>query len=315
MSLSYTGTYFAKQASYSDGYSNAFGTQGRSGFGFSFGTPNPPGIVNFKLPSNPTTVGLNFGSINANIYPTTGFNFGSTNTAPALVAMFGKSVYAKPAVNIGSSSNNPFTFGQPASNSSSQQQSVFTFGPPTAGFGVAQQQNTGFGSVQQQSTGFGSNVQQSAGFGSNVQQSTGFGSNVQQSAGFGTNINKTTGFGSNVQQSGRSQNPGFGTITYGTTFGNTSGPCDSTAGNDDNVPDITAEIGKVLRTGYKYMFVARVLVGRYCHGQSGMRKPPKDENDPKKRTFNSCVNNVQHPSIFVIFDSAQAYPEYLVEYK
>ena len=296
LSLSYTGTYFAKQASYSDGYSNAFGTQGKSGFGFSFGTPNPPGIVVLKRPSNPTTAGLNFGSINANIYPTTGFNFGSTNTAPALVAMFGKSVYAKPAVNIGSSSNNPFTFGQPASNSSTQQQNVFTFGPPTAGFGVAQQQNTGFGS----------NVQQ---------QSTGFGSNVQQSGGFGTNINKTTGFGSNVQQSGRSQNPGFGTITYGTTFGNTSGPCDSTAGNDGNVPDITAEIGKVLRTGYKYMFVARVLVGRYCHGQSGMRKPPKDENDPKKRPFNSCVNNVQHPSIFVIFDSAQAYPEYLVEYK
>ena len=63
------------------------------------------------------------------------------------------------------------------------------------------------------------------------------------------------------------------------------------------------------------MFMARVLVGRYCRGQPCIRKPPKDDDDAKKRAFNSCVDQVQHPSIFVIFDSAQCYPEYLVEYK
>ncbi|XP_033751374.1 uncharacterized protein LOC117335471 [Pecten maximus] len=64
----------------------------------------------------------------------------------------------------------------------------------------------------------------------------------------------------------------------------------------------------------KYMFVARTLVGRYCLGNTGIRKPPPDPDDPKRRPFNSCVDNVLTPSIFVIFDSAQCYPEYIVEY-
>ncbi|XP_060070763.1 uncharacterized protein LOC132550688 [Ylistrum balloti] len=64
----------------------------------------------------------------------------------------------------------------------------------------------------------------------------------------------------------------------------------------------------------KYMFVARALVGRYCIGNHGMRKPPIDPDDPKRRPFNSCVDNVLTPSIFVIFDCAQCYPEYIIEY-
>lgn len=60
----------------------------------------------------------------------------------------------------------------------------------------------------------------------------------------------------------------------------------------------------------KYMFLARVLVGRSCLGISGMRKPPRDEQN---RPYNSACDNEMNPSIYVIFDSAQCYPEYLIE--
>ncbi|OWF41787.1 uncharacterized protein LOC110461949 [Mizuhopecten yessoensis] len=87
-------------------------------------------------------------------------------------------------------------------------------------------------------------------------------------------------------------------------------------------PDVSSTTDKIIFTNVedtigpnkKYMFVARALVGRCCSGNSGIRKPPSDPGDPKRRPFNSCVDNVLTPSIFVIFDCAQCYPEYIVEY-
>ncbi|KAL5007235.1 hypothetical protein ScPMuIL_016041 [Solemya velum] len=66
---------------------------------------------------------------------------------------------------------------------------------------------------------------------------------------------------------------------------------------------------------HSFLFLARVLVGRSCIGESKMRKPPPNPFDPKKRPFNSCVDNKTNPTIFVIFDSSQSYPEYLIEYE
>ena len=113
------------------------------------------------------------------------------------------------------------------------------------------------------------------------------------------------------------QNPasGFGTITYGTTFGQkpVTGPCDST--QNDSAEGVTSNIQKILKKGHKYLFIARVLVGKSAPGASGLRKPPVYQTDPKKRHFNSCVNHVQDPTVFVIFDSSQCYPEYIVEYQ
>lgn len=60
----------------------------------------------------------------------------------------------------------------------------------------------------------------------------------------------------------------------------------------------------------QYLFLARVLVGQSCQGVSGMRKPSRDSQN---RPYNSACDNPSHPSIFVIFDSAQCYPEYLIE--
>lgn len=114
---------------------------------------------------------------------------------------------------------------------------------------------------------------------------------------------------------------GFGAVTMGTPFGSPQ-TAQTTGNNHSNpsqssvadAPKVTADVGQILRVQHKYMFVARVLVGCPGQGRPGLRKPPEDPTDPKGRTFHSCVNSLQKPSIFVIFDSTQCYPEYLIEY-
>ena len=63
------------------------------------------------------------------------------------------------------------------------------------------------------------------------------------------------------------------------------------------------------------MFLARVLVGRYTRGKLSYRKPPPmDERKPFGRCFDSCVNYIDDPTLFVISDTSQYYPEYLIQY-
>ncbi|XP_029016918.1 protein mono-ADP-ribosyltransferase PARP12 [Betta splendens] len=64
----------------------------------------------------------------------------------------------------------------------------------------------------------------------------------------------------------------------------------------------------------KSMFVSRVLVGDFTKGSSELcRAPSKDGGDVN--FFHSCVDNVQNPSIYVVFEKPQIYPEYLLQYK
>lgn len=66
---------------------------------------------------------------------------------------------------------------------------------------------------------------------------------------------------------------------------------------------------------HHYMFFARVLVGRSAIGHSDYRTPPPlNPSDRFGRCFDSCVNRLNDPSIYVIFNNAQCYPEYIVEY-
>ena len=63
------------------------------------------------------------------------------------------------------------------------------------------------------------------------------------------------------------------------------------------------------------MFYARVLVGRSAVGRTDYRTPPPlDPADPFGRCYDSCVNRPLDPSIYVVFNSAQCYPEYIIEY-
>lgn len=64
------------------------------------------------------------------------------------------------------------------------------------------------------------------------------------------------------------------------------------------------------------MFVAKVLVGLYAQGRHNFRKPPAlDPRSPYGRCYDTCVNDMCDPKIFVIFDSAQCFPEYIVEFQ
>uniref|UniRef100_A0A8C0JBV6 Uncharacterized protein n=1 Tax=Chelonoidis abingdonii TaxID=106734 RepID=A0A8C0JBV6_CHEAB len=61
------------------------------------------------------------------------------------------------------------------------------------------------------------------------------------------------------------------------------------------------------------MFVARVLVGDFIRGDATYVRPPQRATD-MLTFYDSCVDNVLVPSIFVIFEKHQIYPEYIIDY-
>ncbi|XP_078454747.1 E3 ubiquitin-protein ligase MIB2-like isoform X5 [Lampetra planeri] len=63
-----------------------------------------------------------------------------------------------------------------------------------------------------------------------------------------------------------------------------------------------------------HMFVVSVLVGRFTRGYSSYLRPPS-RDDTKTNLYDSCVNDVNDPTIFVIFEGSQAYPEYIIQYR
>ena len=67
--------------------------------------------------------------------------------------------------------------------------------------------------------------------------------------------------------------------------------------------------------GFRFMFLARVLIGSFIKGEPKYRRPPsKDPSNPSSDLYDSCVDNERNPAIFVIFDSDQFYPEYVIKY-
>lgn len=67
-------------------------------------------------------------------------------------------------------------------------------------------------------------------------------------------------------------------------------------------------------SGTKYMYLARVLVGQYCVGSKGLVVPyQKSATDPTD-LYDSVTDHLTTPSLFVIFNDIQAYPEYLITF-
>ncbi|KAM3587713.1 uncharacterized protein V6R79_012606 [Siganus canaliculatus] len=60
------------------------------------------------------------------------------------------------------------------------------------------------------------------------------------------------------------------------------------------------------------IFLTRVIIGKSNVGQKDFRKP---DDTSLENTHHSCVDDINNPKIFVIFDPNQLYPEYLVQYK
>lgn len=66
--------------------------------------------------------------------------------------------------------------------------------------------------------------------------------------------------------------------------------------------------------GEQFMLLVRCVVGEYCLGRKDALTPDiRDEET--LQLYDSTVNSLQDPSIFVTYHDAQAYPEYLVCFK
>ena len=64
-------------------------------------------------------------------------------------------------------------------------------------------------------------------------------------------------------------------------------------------------------SGHKFVYAARVLVGRFCQGTPNMQYLPNQESGIP---FDSAVDNVAYPNFFVIFRDIRSYPSYLFEF-
>lgn len=67
-------------------------------------------------------------------------------------------------------------------------------------------------------------------------------------------------------------------------------------------------------TDERAMFISRVLVGDFTIGSSDYRRPPSKDGGGIN-FYDSCVDDVMDPSIYVVFEKQQIYPEYLIQYK
>jgi poly [ADP-ribose] polymerase 10/14/15 len=65
--------------------------------------------------------------------------------------------------------------------------------------------------------------------------------------------------------------------------------------------------------GNKYMYYTRVAVGEYAVGNQGMLVPPPKGSNSND-SYDSTVNNLASPTIFVLFYDIQYYPEYLITF-
>jgi len=63
--------------------------------------------------------------------------------------------------------------------------------------------------------------------------------------------------------------------------------------------------------GIQHMFLVRVTVGEYCLGKRDALTPDVRAGH---KLYDSTVNDVREPVIFVTYHDAQAYPEYLVKF-
>lgn len=63
--------------------------------------------------------------------------------------------------------------------------------------------------------------------------------------------------------------------------------------------------------GVQRMFACRVAAGDWCFGNNGQLTPDvKQGND----LFDCTVDNINDPSIVVVYHDAQAYPEYMIHF-
>ena len=63
--------------------------------------------------------------------------------------------------------------------------------------------------------------------------------------------------------------------------------------------------------GLHVMVLSRVILGQYCKGKTRYLYPPRNI---KRIQYNSMVDNVVNPSIFVVSNDYQCYPEFIIQF-
>ncbi|XP_067112616.1 protein mono-ADP-ribosyltransferase PARP10 [Osmerus mordax] len=64
--------------------------------------------------------------------------------------------------------------------------------------------------------------------------------------------------------------------------------------------------------GHKFVFVTKVLTGDFTKGSHDMKTAPLKENSTIPLRYDSVTDNPRKPSLFVIFNDTQAFPQYLI---
>ncbi|XP_070703042.1 protein mono-ADP-ribosyltransferase PARP10 [Pempheris klunzingeri] len=64
--------------------------------------------------------------------------------------------------------------------------------------------------------------------------------------------------------------------------------------------------------GYKFIFVSKVLTGDYTKGCHAMKTAPLKETGDIPLRYDSVTDDITKPTMFVIFNDTQAFPEYLI---
>jgi len=65
----------------------------------------------------------------------------------------------------------------------------------------------------------------------------------------------------------------------------------------------------------KEMFICRVTCGKHVPGNSALRRPPpKDPKVPTGELYDSVTDTGKTPIMHIVFNNAQAYPEYILKY-
>uniref|UniRef100_H2ZUR6 Poly [ADP-ribose] polymerase n=1 Tax=Latimeria chalumnae TaxID=7897 RepID=H2ZUR6_LATCH len=67
--------------------------------------------------------------------------------------------------------------------------------------------------------------------------------------------------------------------------------------------------------GHRYIYQAKVLAGMFTEGKKGMKVPPARSTKDATDLYDSVVDSISNPEMFVIFHDDQAYPEYLITFK
>uniref|UniRef100_A0A3Q3WW47 Poly [ADP-ribose] polymerase n=1 Tax=Mola mola TaxID=94237 RepID=A0A3Q3WW47_MOLML len=65
---------------------------------------------------------------------------------------------------------------------------------------------------------------------------------------------------------------------------------------------------------HKRMYLARVLVGDFTQGRAGLVTPPNKNTGNPSDLYDSVTDISANPTMFIVFNDIQAYPEYLITF-